>query len=67
MAFWIFRVAEQAFYPDEQGVKQVYGSNHFVRVQRGDIFLYIDKSARSESFATIIPPSAAAREPSSRN
>ncbi|MRH77614.1 hypothetical protein GH984_02720 [Spiribacter sp. C176] len=44
MAYWIFKVAEQDLYPDEPGLKYVYDNTHSVRVQKGDTFLYLDKT-----------------------
>lgn len=46
MAFWIFKIAEQELYPDEPGAKYVYDNTHSVRVQQGDVFLYLDKTKR---------------------
>jgi hypothetical protein len=43
MAYRIFKVAEQDWYPDVPGKKYVYDNTHSVRVQKGDVFLYLDK------------------------
>lgn len=43
MAYWIFKLAEQKIYPDIPGKQYVYDNTHSVRVEQGDVFLYLDK------------------------
>ncbi len=43
MSYWIFKLAEQELYPDIPGKEYVFDNTHSVRIQPGDIFLYLDK------------------------
>lgn len=43
MAYWIFKLAEQEQYPDIAENEYVYDNTHSVKVQAGDVFLYLDK------------------------
>lgn len=43
MAYWIFKLAKQELYPDIHGNQYVFDNTHSVKVQAGDVFLYLDK------------------------
>ena len=75
MSHWLFKVSDQAKYPDEPGVRYVYDNTHSIRLEAGDTFLYLDKTKRYSFTGTGIvkrirsrPPTAseAARAPSVR-
>ena len=63
MAFWIFKIAEQDLYPDQPGKKYVYDNTHSIRVQKGDIFLYLDKTKGYSFTATGTVNSLSERKP----
>lgn len=63
MAYWIFKVAEQDLYPDEPGLKYVYDNTHSVRIQKGDTFLYLDKTKGYSFTATGIVRRLSERKP----
>lgn len=44
MDYWIFKIAEQEFYPDEHWKTYVFDNTHSVRVKADDTFLYLDKT-----------------------
>lgn len=43
MAYWIFKLADQKLYPDVPSEEYVYDNTHSVKVQAGDVFIYLDK------------------------
>ena len=45
MSYWIFKVSDRGSYPDSPGAQYVYDNTHSVRVQGGDEFIYLKKSA----------------------
>jgi HNH endonuclease/EVE domain len=42
MAFWLFKSARQSLYPDVHGHEYVYDNTHSIRMQSGDIFVYLN-------------------------
>ena len=64
MAYWILKVAEQKLYPDQSGSKYVYDNTHSVRVAKGDVFLYLDKTRGYSFTATGTIKKVTEREPS---
>jgi HNH endonuclease/EVE domain len=63
MNYWIFKVAKQKLYPDEHGSEYVYDNTHSVKVQPGDIFIYLDKNRGYSFTATGRITKVAKREP----
>jgi len=51
MGYWIFKIADQELYPDIVGKEYVYDNTHSVKVQSGDVFLYLDKRNHDYSFS----------------
>lgn len=64
MAFWIFKVAEQDYYPDTLGKRYVYDNTHSVRVKPGDTFIYLDKTRKYSFTGTGIIKRLLMRDPS---
>jgi hypothetical protein len=63
MAYWIFKIAEQDIYPDVHGERYVYDNTRSVRVQQGDVFLYLDKTKGYAFTATGIVSRLTERNP----
>lgn len=53
MANWIFKISNQAFYPDVLGKEYVYDNTHSVKVKKGDSFLYLDKRNNDYAFSAM--------------
>jgi len=66
MSYWIFKVAEQEMYPDVPGREYVYDNTHSVRIQGGDVFLYLDKRRDYSFTATGCVVKVSKRTPSER-
>jgi hypothetical protein len=66
MAYWIFKTAKQDLYSDLAGEKYVYDNRHSVRVENGDVFLYLDKRSDYAFSGTGIVKRLSQREPSSQ-
>lgn len=63
MTYWIFKTTEQKLYPDVLGEKYVYDNTHSVRVQKGDYFLYLDKTKNYSFTASGIVKKITERNP----
>lgn len=63
MAHWIFKTTDQKLYPDVHGEKYVYDNTHSVRIQKGDYFLYLDKTEKYSFTAAGVVKKVTERKP----
>jgi hypothetical protein len=64
MAYWILKVARQSLYPDVFGERYVFDNTHSVRVEAGDVFLYLDKTTEYSFTGTGLIRRVSSRQPS---